>query len=149
MFRSTTSADLGAVLSFSLRQAGADRLHAAPWVDALTFLSGHDAGNYRDGWTWLAILDGRPIARAVWWGPPGAPNPTRLDCLLVDPSVPHPEVWSGALVRSALTAFRAHGDVDTVALTTVSAPNDRVDRAESDAHATPADRARRLANLRR
>ena len=108
MFRSTTGSDLGAVLSFS--SPGPD-----PWVDALQFLAGQDAGTYRDEWTWLAFLDGRPLARAIWWGPADALHPTRLDCLLVDPSVPHPQVWSGALVRSALRAF---GDVGATALPT-------------------------------
>jgi len=98
VFRSTTGSDLGAVLSFSSPGPG-------PWVDALQFLAGQDSGNYRDEWTWLAFLDGRPLARGIWWGPAHSAHPTRLDCLLVDPSVPHPEVWSGALERSATRAF--------------------------------------------
>jgi len=102
VFRSTTGADLGAVLSFS--SPGPE-----PWVDALQFLAGQDAGTYRDEWTWLAFLDGRPLARAIWWGPAASAHPTRLDCLLVDRSLPHPEVWSGALVRSATRAFAAAG----------------------------------------
>ncbi|WP_374945842.1 hypothetical protein [Agreia sp.] len=102
MFRSTTGADLGAVLSFSSPGPG-------PWVDALQFLAGQNAGTYRDEWTWLAFLDGRPLARGIWWGPASSPHPTRLDCLLVDPSLPHPEVWSGALVRSAMRAFAEAG----------------------------------------
>ena len=102
MFRSTTGADLGAVLSFS--SPGPE-----PWVDALQFLAGQDAGTYRDEWTWLAFLDGRPLARAIWWGPATSAHPTRLDCLLVDRSLPHPEVWSGALVRSATRAFAEAG----------------------------------------
>lgn len=102
MFRSTTGADLGAVLSFSSPGP-------SPWVDALQFLAGQDAGNYRDEWTWLAFLDGRPLARGIWWGPASSRFPTRLDCLLVDPTLPHPEVWSGALVRSATRAFAEAG----------------------------------------
>jgi RimJ/RimL family protein N-acetyltransferase len=36
-------------------------------------------GSRRPGWTWLALRDGRPVARAAWWAPPGSGHPAILD----------------------------------------------------------------------
>jgi hypothetical protein len=81
------------------------------WVDPQRYGRGLAAGTYRREWTWLALLDGRPVARGVWWGPVGAVHPVELHCLLVEPSIPHPEVWGGALIRSAHRAFAAAGAI--------------------------------------
>lgn len=36
-------------------------------------------GSRRPGWTWLALRDGRPVARAAWWAPPDSDHPAILD----------------------------------------------------------------------
>ncbi|QKW07963.1 GNAT family N-acetyltransferase [Streptomyces sp. NA04227] len=38
-----------------------------------------DGGAYRPEWTWVALRDGVVVARAAWWAPPEAPQPTGLD----------------------------------------------------------------------
>lgn len=79
------------------------------WIDAQAFGRGLAAGTLRREWTWLALLDGRAVARGVWWGPVGAVHPVALRCLIVERSVPHPEVWGAALIRSAHRAFAEAG----------------------------------------
>ncbi|WP_291048262.1 hypothetical protein [Herbiconiux sp.] len=81
------------------------------WVDPTAFGRGLAAGEYRRDWTWLAFVDERPVARGVWWGPVGAVHPVELHCLLVDASLPHPEVWGAALIRSAHRAFASAGAI--------------------------------------
>ncbi|WP_440708322.1 hypothetical protein [Herbiconiux sp. YIM B11900] len=81
------------------------------WVDPAAFGRGLAAGEYRRDWTWLAFVDERPVARVVWWGPVGAVHPVELHCLLVDATLPHPEVWGAALIRSAHRAFASAGAI--------------------------------------
>lgn len=81
------------------------------WVDPTAFGRGLAAGEYRRDWTWLAFVDERPVARGVWWGPVGAVHPVELHCLLVDATLPHPEVWGAALIRSAHRAFASAGAI--------------------------------------
>ncbi|MPZ86258.1 MAG: GNAT family N-acetyltransferase [Actinophytocola sp.] len=38
-------------------------------------------GQYRPEWTWLALRDGRVVARAAWWGGPDDDKPLALDWL--------------------------------------------------------------------
>jgi hypothetical protein len=81
------------------------------WVDPLQFGRGLAAGTLRRDWTWLAFVDDRPVARGVWWGPVGSVHAVELRCLAVDPSLPHPEVWGAALIRSAHRAFADAGAI--------------------------------------
>jgi RimJ/RimL family protein N-acetyltransferase len=37
------------------------------------------AGHYRPAWTWVALRDGRLVARAAWWGAPDREHPSLLD----------------------------------------------------------------------
>ncbi|AXB46627.1 GNAT family N-acetyltransferase [Amycolatopsis albispora] len=36
-------------------------------------------GEYRPGWTWVALRDGEVVARAAWWGGPEDTEPVALD----------------------------------------------------------------------
>jgi RimJ/RimL family protein N-acetyltransferase len=36
-------------------------------------------GQYRPQWTWVALRDGRPVARAAWWAGPEDAEPRTLD----------------------------------------------------------------------
>lgn len=36
-------------------------------------------GQYRPEWTWVALRDGRPVARAAWWAGPEDSEPITLD----------------------------------------------------------------------
>ncbi|MGW7354101.1 GNAT family N-acetyltransferase [Streptomyces sp. NPDC054784] len=38
-----------------------------------------EGGEYRPDWTWVALRDGRTVARAAFWAPPGAAEPHLLD----------------------------------------------------------------------
>jgi hypothetical protein len=80
-------------------------------VDAQAYGRGLAAGTYRREWSWLALLDGAVVARGVWWGPVGSVHPVELRCLAVDATVPHPEVWGAALIRSAHREFAEAGAI--------------------------------------
>lgn len=62
------------------------------------------AGRRVPGWLWLAEREGRPVARAAWWGRAGDAEPLLMDILDVDDSLPEPvRVEVGErLVRAAL-----------------------------------------------
>ncbi|GAA2239058.1 hypothetical protein N1031_16720 [Herbiconiux moechotypicola] len=79
------------------------------WIDPQEFGRGLAAGTLRREWTWLAFVDTTPVARGVWWGPVGSVHPVALRCLVVDETLPHPEVWAAALIRSAHRAFAEAG----------------------------------------
>jgi RimJ/RimL family protein N-acetyltransferase len=54
------------------------------------------AGEYRPEWTWVALRDGRPVARAAWWGGPEDTEPKTLDWFdFLDPDA------GAALLRSS------------------------------------------------
>ncbi|SDZ50912.1 hypothetical protein [Herbiconiux ginsengi] len=110
MFTSSSRAHDRALLDFlSLHpEPGPDPVRG---IDALEFGRGLAAGTLRRDWTWLAFVDDRPVARGVWWGPVGAVHPVELRCLAVDPSLPHPEVWGAALIRSAHRQFAEAGAI--------------------------------------
>lgn len=95
------------------------------WVDPLRFGRGLAAGTYRRDWVWLAFVDDQPVARGVWWGPVGSVHPIELHCLLVDASLPHPEVWGAALIRSAHRAFAEAGAILAPDLVVDLEPNHR------------------------
>jgi len=104
MFRSACRDDDSSLLQFYCPDP-------ISWVDPMRFGHGLAAGTHRRDWTWLAFVDERPVARAVWWGPVGSVHPVELQCLLVDPTLPHPEVWGAALIRSGHRAFAAAGAI--------------------------------------
>ena len=104
MFRSSNRSDDVSLIGFS-------SVDPVSWVDATRLRDGLATGSYRRDWTWLAEVDDRPVARAVWWGPSGAVHPLALHCLIVDSSLPHPELWGAALIRSAHRAFLSAGAV--------------------------------------
>ena len=104
MFTASQRADDSALLQFYDSEP-------VGWVDPMLYGRGLAAGTFRRDWTWLALLDGSPVARGVWWGPVGAVHPVELRCLLVQPGIPHPEVWASALIRSAHRAFAEAGAI--------------------------------------
>ncbi|WKU47604.1 GNAT family N-acetyltransferase [Streptomyces sp. VNUA116] len=44
-----------------------------------TYVPVHEGGEYRPDWTWVALRDGKVVARAAWWGGPGDETPKALD----------------------------------------------------------------------
>ncbi len=107
MFTSALRAHDGALMHFVNHDP-------VSWVDPEQFGRGVAAGTHRREWVWLAFADdgaSEPLARAVWWGPVGSVHPVELRCLLVHPSVPHPEVWAAALIRSGHRAFAEAGAI--------------------------------------
>ncbi|PSJ26353.1 GNAT family N-acetyltransferase [Streptosporangium nondiastaticum] len=44
-----------------------------------TYVPVHKGGEYRPDWTWVALRDGKVVARAAWWGGPGDETPKALD----------------------------------------------------------------------
>lgn len=44
-----------------------------------TFATLDAGGEYRPEWSWVALRDGRVVARAAWWGMPGDTRPVALD----------------------------------------------------------------------
>ena len=61
--------------------------------------------NYRHEWAWLAERAGRPVGRALWWGPTDADRPATLDCLLVAATEALPEDVGAGLIRAGLASF--------------------------------------------
>ena len=102
MFRSATQSDLELLLS--LRQSGSVAI-----VDAGRFRRELDQHQYRLEWSWLYEVDGRLLARALWWGLPDARHPISLDCLWVDSDVPDQAGTGTQLVDTALQALREAG----------------------------------------
>ncbi|MCL2734163.1 MAG: GNAT family N-acetyltransferase [Actinomycetia bacterium] len=45
------------------------------------FATVDEGGEYRPEWSWVALRDGRVVARAAWWGKEGDPEPIALDWL--------------------------------------------------------------------
>jgi len=44
-----------------------------------TYAPVHEGGEYRPDWTWVALRDGRTVARAAWWAKAGDEKPVALD----------------------------------------------------------------------
>ncbi len=59
----------------------------------------------RPEWMWLALRDDRLVARAAWWGQPGADEPLLMDVLDVDLAAPDRHQVAVDLVRTALAAM--------------------------------------------
>ncbi|MEF2976749.1 hypothetical protein [Subtercola sp. YIM 133946] len=102
MFRVSQRTDDLSLLRFSTRDP-------LVWITPDQFGRGLASGSLRREWTWLAFVDDRPVARAVWWGPVGSVHPVELRCLIVRPSISHPELWGAAIIRSAHRAFAEAG----------------------------------------
>ena len=77
------------------------------WVGATRLSTELASGNYRAEWSWIAEQNGRPVARALWWGPADFSRPVSLDCLTVATGVPEREAIGAALIRAGLDAFGA------------------------------------------
>ena len=83
-------------------------------------------GEYRPEWSWVALRDGKVVARAAWWGKPGDAEPLALDWL--DFAEGEDETAAG-LLRAALL----HAEYDMLL---PCGWRDRPDvRAEADARA--------------
>ncbi|MEW1637848.1 GNAT family N-acetyltransferase [Streptomyces sp. NPDC093801] len=64
------------------------------------------ARRFRPEWTWLAEDgDGRPLARALWWGRADSERPVALDCLQVRADVTDPASLAAALLGAGHAAF--------------------------------------------
>lgn len=121
-FRATTEDDREALFAFSTSEPVA-------WIGPDRYRAESGTDNYRPGWSWLAVRDGRPVARALWWGGADAEVPSTLDDLLVAPDVPEDErvAIAAGLITAATAAFGArpewivdvavdwHDDPDAVA----------------------------------
>ena len=121
-FRATTEDDREALLAFSTSEPVA-------WIGPDRYRAESGTDNYRPGWSWLAERDGRPVARALWWGGADAEVPSTLDDLLVAPDVPEDEqvAIAAGLITAGTAAFGArpewivdvavdwHDDPDAVA----------------------------------
>lgn len=77
------------------------------WVGATRLSTELASGNYRAEWSWIAEQNGRPVARALWWGPADFSRPVSLDCLTVATGVPERAAIGAALIRAGLDAFGA------------------------------------------
>ncbi|MFJ3385597.1 MULTISPECIES: GNAT family N-acetyltransferase [unclassified Curtobacterium] len=56
------------------------------WIGADRYRQESAARNLRPEWSWLALRDGQPVGRALWWGGADAATPSTLDDVIV--SVP-------------------------------------------------------------
>ncbi|MFJ4076455.1 ribosomal protein S18 acetylase RimI-like enzyme [Curtobacterium sp. PhB137] len=101
-FRATTEDDREALLAFSTSEPVA-------WIGPDRYRAESGTDNYRPGWSWLAERDGRPVARALWWGGADAEVPSTLDDLLVAPDVPEDEqvAIAAGLITAGTAAFGA------------------------------------------
>lgn len=101
-FRATTEDDREALLAFSTSEPVA-------WIGPDRYRAESGTDNYRPGWSWLAVRDGRPVAQALWWGGADAEVPSTLDDLLVAPDVPEDErvAIAAGLITAGTAAFGA------------------------------------------
>ncbi|THJ68548.1 hypothetical protein E8P82_01135 [Arthrobacter echini] len=102
MIRSATPEDLDLLLS-------ARQIEPVAFVDADRFRRELDQRQYRLEWSWLHEVEGRLLARALWWGPPDHRFPVLLDCIWVDMSLPDPAPLVARLVNTAQRSFRDAG----------------------------------------
>lgn len=64
-----------------------------------------EQGRRQPGWMWLALRDDHLVARAAWWGWPGAEQPQLMDVLDVDSSAPDRRDVAVDVVRTALASI--------------------------------------------
>ncbi|MFG1946909.1 GNAT family N-acetyltransferase [Nonomuraea sp. NPDC048826] len=95
--RPATEADLGRLLDCVVDEP-------VSWAHPERLRSFLADGHYRYDRIWVAEQDGEILARAVWWGFPGA-APLALDCLYVHPSVTDRITLAADLLRHAHDAF--------------------------------------------
>lgn len=76
-FRASSPDDLEAVLAFSTSDP-------VSWIGPDRYRQESATRNYRPEWSFLALRDGQPVGRALWWGGPDATTPSTLDDLIVD-----------------------------------------------------------------
>ena len=73
-------------------------------------LAGDLADGRRDpGWLWLALRDGRPVARVAWWSRAVADGPMLLDILDLDDGEPDAVEVGERLLRAAAAAVLPAG----------------------------------------
>jgi ribosomal protein S18 acetylase RimI-like enzyme len=91
---------LEALLAFSTPEPVA-------WIGPDRYRQESAAHDYRPEWSWLALRDGVPVGRALWWGGPDADTPSTLDDLIVtDPLDEADRVAIAAgLIRAGAAAF--------------------------------------------
>lgn len=102
MFRSIGSSELDLLLS----SYPADPV---TMIDADRYQRELHQNQYRLDWSWIYEVDGRLLARALWWGPADFAHPVSLDCLWVDPSVADPMPLAARLVQAGHAALREAG----------------------------------------
>ncbi|TXK41221.1 GNAT family N-acetyltransferase [Nonomuraea sp. C10] len=97
LFRPTAAPDLGRLLDCAVDEP-------VSWAHPERLRSFLADGHYHHDRIWVAEQDGEILARAVWWGFPGA-GPLALDCLHVHPSVTDRVALAAELLRHAHDAF--------------------------------------------
>lgn len=99
-FRAATEDDREALLAFSTSEPVA-------WIGPDRYRAESGTDNYRPEWSWLAVRDGRPVARALWWGGTDAAAPSTLDDLLVAPDVTDDDrvTIAAGLITAGTAAF--------------------------------------------
>lgn len=102
MFRPASISDLDLLLSARAEDP-------VGIIDAERYRRELELHQYRPEWSWLHEINGRLIARALWWGQPHSDYPVSLDCLWVDPSITDPGIIAGRLVEAGHHALRASG----------------------------------------
>lgn len=100
MFRPASSADLDRLLSVRA-------VDPVGIIDADRYRRELDLNQYRFEWSWIHEIDGRIVARALWWGRLDGSFPVSLDCLWVDTSIVDPGSVAGGLVRAGHASFLA------------------------------------------
>lgn len=101
-FRAVTEDDREALLAFSTEEPVA-------WIGPDRYRAESATDHFRPEWSWLAVRDGRPVARALWWGGADAAAPSTLDDLLVAPDVTDDDrvAIAAGLITAGTTAFGA------------------------------------------
>lgn len=97
-FRACTPTDLEALLAVSTSEPVA-------WTPADQYRRESATRNHRPEWSFLALCDGRPVGRALWWGLADASTPSTLDDLLVDPAEGDRVAVAVGLLRAGAVAF--------------------------------------------
>ena len=92
MFRPASTSDLDLLLSARAKDP-------VGIIDAERYRHELELHQYRPEWSWLHEINGRLVARALWWGQPHSDYPVSLDCLWVDPSISDPGIIAGRLVE--------------------------------------------------
>jgi ribosomal protein S18 acetylase RimI-like enzyme len=104
--------------ALSVRPATADELELVLSIPSDTpydIRRGWATGEYRPEWTWLALAGDELVARAVWWGWPGAGSPTLMESLDL-PDTPDRVDVGAALVAAGMAALVPPGGERLVTL---------------------------------